>query len=174
MEVRIDGQGFFVAFYRRGNFIKMRVAVTHSGPCAEMTGHPLDCAAAVANAFIEILRKIIGDCALVVGFGKIGIDADGVAEYFDGAGEITRAEGFGAAADELVGFGRFATAEPDGPEGVFGEVVDNRIGIFELMGKFSQCSRWDRQGRGLEALPSSRRNAWSEGGREFALVAISP
>lgn len=148
MEMRVDGQGFFVAFYRGGNFIEVRVAMAHSGPRAEMAGHSLDGAAAVGNAFIKIFGKVIGDGTLVVGLGKIGIDADSLTEYFDGAGEVARAEGFGAAADELIGFGGFAASEPYGPEGVFGKVIDDRIGIFELMGKLFSAAGGTDEGEG--------------------------
>lgn len=130
MQMRVDGQGFLVTFNGRGNLIEMRVAMPHPGPRAEMTGHSHDGSATVGDAPVVIFREVIGDGPLVIRFGEIGIDSDGLTEYFDGTRKISGAERFGAAADELIGLGRFAAPEPDRPKGVLGQIVYDRIGIF--------------------------------------------
>ena len=73
VQMWIDGQGFFVTFDRFGNSFKMGMAMAHSRPRPEMAGHPHGHAAAVRDAFLVILGKIICDRPLVIRLGEVGV-----------------------------------------------------------------------------------------------------
>ena len=86
MQMRVNGQGLFVIFNCLGNLLEMRMAMSHPGQCAEVARHG-QYRAAIRDAAPIILREVMGNGPLVIRLGKIGIDANGVAEYFDGCAE---------------------------------------------------------------------------------------
>ena len=103
----------------------------HARPGAEMNRHQLDGHLAIHNRGVVTLEQVLGECSLVVGFGKFWIGLEGLIEVFDGVLVVAAADRLGAAAYLMVRLARPA-AKPYRPHRMLGQLIYHRIGIFKL------------------------------------------
>lgn len=141
----VDFEGFFVGFDRLRELLEVGVAMTHSRPGSEMAGHSSRRPAAIAGAFLVILHQIIRNRPLVVRLCKIRIDPDGPAEMLDRSLKILVVQRFSPAANHLIRAGGIPAAEPDRPEGMLSQLIDDRIGVAKLQGKLGDTTRRPHQ-----------------------------
>ncbi len=110
------------------------VTMTQARPGAEMTGHEFDGFFTIGDRLFAVIEQIMGDGALVVGFGELGVERNGAGEVIDRLIHFAAIHGLCAAAQLFIGLGASA-AEPDGPESVLSHFIDDGIWVFELFGQ---------------------------------------
>jgi len=129
-EAGMDGEGEAVAVAGLTPLTEVCVAVAHAGHGTEVLRHEGEGGFAVVDGFGEAFGEVIGDGALVAGFGEVGVFGDGLGEFFDGAGVIAVVE-VGIAALHECDSAAIAEAEPDGPESVLSHLGDHGVGVVE-------------------------------------------
>jgi len=138
-------EGFFVGADGFGHIAQVSMAVTKAGPGAKVTRHEGDGFGAILHRVLVVFAEIVGDGPLIEGFGKVGAKFDGFGKVLESAIEGTIVQATRAKGQVLIG-SRRATAEPDGPKGMFGHLAGHRIWVFEALGDVGNAAFLANQG----------------------------
>ncbi len=130
IEVRVDGECFFVRLYRFPRLAEVGIAMPQSRPGPKMARHQPHRMMAIDQRLIEFFLEVIGYRPLVIRFRKIRRQLDGPAKMLESAIKFTIRQTLRPPRQFLIGHGR-STAKPDRPEGMFGHLIGHRIGIFQ-------------------------------------------